>query len=161
MLETDSEVRCLTVRQPWATFLATGVKRFETRSWSTRYRGPLAIHASSKFGQEERSACSDPLAASALRRCGYTDPLVELPRGVILAIGVLSSVSRTEELRGSIDVEESAFGCYLDNRFAWELRQVVLLAKPVVARGRLGLWRSPQMGELEVGDSGQAVFDHA
>jgi ASCH domain len=35
----------LTVRQPWAAQLVTGRKIIEWRSWPTRYRGPLLIHA--------------------------------------------------------------------------------------------------------------------
>lgn len=38
-------MKALTVRQPWASLIALGVKTIETRSWSTRYRGPLAVHA--------------------------------------------------------------------------------------------------------------------
>lgn len=38
-------MKALTIRQPWASLIALGVKHIETRSWSTRYRGPLVIHA--------------------------------------------------------------------------------------------------------------------
>ncbi len=38
-------MRALTLHQPWASLIALGVKTIETRSWSTSYRGPLAIHA--------------------------------------------------------------------------------------------------------------------
>lgn len=38
-------MKALTIRQPWASLIAHGVKTIETRSWSTEYRGPLAIHA--------------------------------------------------------------------------------------------------------------------
>lgn len=38
-------MKALTIRQPWASLIAHGVKTIETRSWSTKYRGPLAIHA--------------------------------------------------------------------------------------------------------------------
>lgn len=38
-------MKALTVRQPWASLIAAGVKSIETRSWSTAHRGPLAIHA--------------------------------------------------------------------------------------------------------------------
>lgn len=38
-------MKALTVRQPWAQLIALGVKSIETRSWSTGYRGPLAVHA--------------------------------------------------------------------------------------------------------------------
>ena len=39
------DARALTIRQPWASLIALGVKTIGTRSWSTRYRGPLVIHA--------------------------------------------------------------------------------------------------------------------
>lgn len=38
-------MKALTLRQPWASLVAVGAKRIETRSWLTKYRGPLAIHA--------------------------------------------------------------------------------------------------------------------
>lgn len=36
-------IKVITVWQPWATLIALRVKRLETRSWATKYRGPLAI----------------------------------------------------------------------------------------------------------------------
>ncbi len=39
------DIRGLTLTKPWATLVALGHKRIETRSWSTVYRGPIAIHA--------------------------------------------------------------------------------------------------------------------
>lgn len=38
-------VRALSLWQPWAGFVAVGTKTIETRHWSTKYRGPLLIHA--------------------------------------------------------------------------------------------------------------------
>ena len=37
--------RALTVKQPWASLLVAGIKTVENRTWTTKYRGPLAIHA--------------------------------------------------------------------------------------------------------------------
>ena len=45
-------MRVLTVRQPWAQLIARGLKDIENRTWATRYRGPLLIHASA-------TPCSD------------------------------------------------------------------------------------------------------
>lgn len=38
-------MKALTIRQPWASLIAAGVKTIETRSQRTHHRGPLAIHA--------------------------------------------------------------------------------------------------------------------
>lgn len=43
-----SEIPVLSLWQPWATLVALGVKSIETRSWSTKYRGPIAIHAAAR-----------------------------------------------------------------------------------------------------------------
>lgn len=38
-------MKAITIWQPWSSLLACGAKGFETRSWATSYRGPIAIHA--------------------------------------------------------------------------------------------------------------------
>jgi len=38
-------VVALSVRQPWAALLVTGLKTVEVRTWPTRRRGPVFIHA--------------------------------------------------------------------------------------------------------------------
>lgn len=38
-------MKALSVRMPWAHLIAEGIKTVETRSWSTKYRGPLLICA--------------------------------------------------------------------------------------------------------------------
>lgn len=43
-------MRAITLTQPWATLVAIGAKRIETRSWATSYRGRLAIHAAKGLG---------------------------------------------------------------------------------------------------------------
>jgi hypothetical protein len=43
-------VKALTLTQPWATLIAVGAKRIETRSWATDYHGQIAIHAAKGLG---------------------------------------------------------------------------------------------------------------
>lgn len=42
-------MKALSLTQPWASLIAIGAKRVETRSWSTNHRGPVAIHAAKGF----------------------------------------------------------------------------------------------------------------
>jgi hypothetical protein len=53
-------MKALTLTQPWATLVAIGAKRIETRSWSTKYRGPLAIHAARRCPAEARRLIFEP-----------------------------------------------------------------------------------------------------
>jgi hypothetical protein len=42
-------MKAISIRQPWASLIVAGVKPVENRSWRTRYRGPVLIHASSRM----------------------------------------------------------------------------------------------------------------
>lgn len=41
-------MKAITIWQPWAQLIAIGAKKYETRSWATNYRGPIAIHAAKR-----------------------------------------------------------------------------------------------------------------
>jgi len=38
-------LKCLSLRQPWAWAVVDGGKNIENRTWNTRVRGPILIHA--------------------------------------------------------------------------------------------------------------------
>ena len=54
-------MKALTIRQPWASLIAAGVKTIETRSWRTSYRGPLAIHAGKAKLARDEDGCGVPV----------------------------------------------------------------------------------------------------
>jgi hypothetical protein len=90
-------MKALTLTQPWATLIAIGAKRFETRSWATAYRGPLAIHAATSLRPIGgvaglRALVRQEPFSSALKRWGddwgsdvIGDPSYYLPFGKIVA----------------------------------------------------------------------------
>ncbi|MFF2909987.1 ASCH domain-containing protein [Paenibacillus sp. NPDC057934] len=144
-------MKSITIIQPWATLIAVGEKGFETRSWATKYRGELAIHAGKKV---DREACQEPEIRAALERHGFTAD--NLPTGGVLAIVNLAEVYRitdvsennssayvindTGKVDAVIDTKEYAFGWYEEGRYAWELTDVKQLPEPIPAKGQQGLW---------------------
>lgn len=38
-------MKVITIKQPWATLIAKGYKKYEFRTWKTKYRGDILIHA--------------------------------------------------------------------------------------------------------------------
>ena len=38
-------MKVITIKQPFATLIAEGLKRYEFRTWKTKYRGDILIHA--------------------------------------------------------------------------------------------------------------------
>ncbi len=43
----------ISIRQPWAHAIVHMGKRVENRTWSTRYRGPIYIHAAKSMKRDE------------------------------------------------------------------------------------------------------------
>ena len=51
-------MKALSIRHPWVDLIVAGAKTIEVRTWSTRYRGPLLLHASGAYGISEREAAA-------------------------------------------------------------------------------------------------------
>lgn len=135
-------MRALTLYQPWASLVAVGAKRVETRSWYTPYRGPLAIHAGRSA--EGLPLCREEPFCSALAEAGYPTPR-ELPLGAIVATCVLTRcLPVSNGLYDTLDLDslserERAFGDYSPGRYAWLLSDIIRVV-PVPVRGFQGLW---------------------
>jgi len=123
--------------QPWAQLVAIGAKKIETRSWNTKYRGPLAIHAAKGFPQWAQDCCYMKFFYPALYRF---NPPTDLPTGVVIATCELVNVVRIEELTVLPGNPEWAFGDYRLKRYMWLLENIVPLPAPIPAKGALGLW---------------------
>jgi ASCH domain-containing protein len=70
-------MKIISIKQPWAQLIASGAKDIENRTWPTRYRGSLLIHAS----QRADDVTSDEIE----RRFGVRLPPV-LPLGGVVGI---------------------------------------------------------------------------
>lgn len=154
-------MKALSLWQPWASLIAVGAKRYETRSWATKYRGPIVIHAAMKpynLGNID-FALSMGIMNAAESVFGIYEAN-NLPLGVIVATAELvrchliwTSAIRDVDADGkAVDVlcagssriskrsDEFLFGDWTPGRYAWELANVQLLNTPIPAKGRQGLW---------------------
>lgn len=151
-------MKAISLWQPWASAIALGAKRIETRSWDTRHRGPVAIHAA-KRTHELREIFVD-------YRCLYRElraPFSEFhgqklgdvfPLGSIVATAELLDCVRVEDLdpealdevkrnKNNEPWTERDFGNYSSGRFGWVLDNIKALDKPIPYRGRQRLFEVP------------------
>jgi len=148
-------MKCISILQPWASLVALGHKRIETRSWNTKYRGELLIHASKKKP-------TDPYLYDTLHDIATNAGLIrnwsELPYGAIIGKVNLNAVVDVESFlafpvgyygdhRYELTEQELAFGDYSPNRFGWLLSDPILFKEPIPCKGQLGIWNLP--AELE------------
>jgi activating signal cointegrator 1 len=142
-------MKALSLTQPWATLVAIGAKKFETRSWQTNYRGPVVIHGAKSFPRWAREYCDIKPFDLILRHAGYNS-WKDLPLGALLARCKLDSCERTDGFRSKstfgtefINSNEYAFGDYSPGRFVWKFTNLVVFPTPIACRGSLGLWEPP------------------
>ena len=81
-------MKAISLWQPWASAMALGLKRNETRSWETLVRGPIAIHAAKGFPQYARTFASEE--KSFVRLPSF------IPLGAIVATARLGRVEPTQ-----------------------------------------------------------------
>ena len=127
-------MKVLSLTEPYATLIKLGKKKIETRSFKTNYRGELYIHASStKIPKEWKN----------------NKELMCLVDGNDLSFGLIickcnlvDCVYMDEEFLDRIKKDKLEFICgdYRLGRYAWILKDIEVLDKPIFAKGKLGIW---------------------
>jgi hypothetical protein len=168
-------MKCLSLWQPWATLVVIGAKKFETRSWPTRYRGPLLIHASKRrdrdsldlIGESPFREALRPVFNASLSGKSLAD---SLPYGAIIGVVNLKDCHAIHEdgtmgwpryigdVHRPLPIPESPefdFGNYAPGRFAWELHWAYQLRRPVPLKGWQGIFNVP--GEVVADQTARAV----
>lgn len=141
---TESDLRGLSMWQPWAGLLAMGLKKFETRPWHTSWKGDVAI-CSTKGGPSPTDA------AALLQEMGLDlteeQRLLCGIRGTALAVARFGRIHTSFEITQSrlVSRQELAMGNYEPGRYAWAVESVELLRQQYAINGRQRLWRvSPE-----------------
>lgn len=161
---TTTLTRCLSLPQPWATLIACGAKRLEARSWPTEYRGPVAIHASSR-AQIHSDILNDPEPdlIRALGRCGMSTTvrrrkvvdvaaIKALPRSAIVGIATITDCVRADAFTGALTHEQVALVGEIDpTDYVWTFTDPRELIFPILGvKGKLNLWEMPAALKLEI-----------
>ncbi len=123
-------MKALTIKQPWASAIISGIKTVENRTWYTHYTGRLLIHAGNS--RDYVPVHMLPLLQALL-------PFEDLPYGAIIG---------TVNLVDVIDMNDNL----KDNPFAfgpicWILKKPVEYSRPISCKGHLGLWEFMEVSD--------------
>lgn len=120
-------MKAISVCQPWAWLIVAGDKPVENRTWFTRYRGPILIHAGKSRGHMTQSALDSALRINA-------DP--PLAFGAIIGMcEVVDCVHITHpRIHGMV---------YAEGPWCWLLKNRAHFGKPIPWRGQLGIFEVP------------------
>lgn len=122
-------MKALTIKQPWAQLIIEGYKKYEFRSWKTKYRGKILIHAGMSLEKD-----------MALR---FKDYNLSYTIGAIIGEATLEDCilvdeKFNEELK-RIDPIVYGRSNHVET-YAWKLSNIKKYEKPIEIKGQLGLW---------------------
>jgi hypothetical protein len=155
-------MRALTLTQPWAALVASGIKLIENRSQSTIKRAdfsvPFAIHAGKQISQPVYDTIARIDPRCDVHTVAADTPWLKMSRVTSAIVGI-ATVERAVLLRGDGQAIDSLMFDVVDlgdqrrwffGRFGYVLRDVRALAEPVPCRGWQGFWRLPTDVEANV-----------
>lgn len=128
-------MKCISLWQPWASAIFLGYKTIETRSWETKYRGELLIHAAKTFPNIAQDFAATELSVGR--------GLERVPLGAILGVVELESIGATEDQDYFISALERRYGDFSWGRFGWQLQNPRQFKEPISYSGRQGLFDVP------------------
>ena len=122
-------MKVLTIREPWASLIINGYKKYEFRSWKTNYRGKILIHTSQKIEKEMLSRFKDYnlncVSGSIIGEAELTDC-------------ILVDEKFNQNLRKTDNVVYGKSNHV--EKYAWKLENIKKYDKPIPMKGKLGLW---------------------
>lgn len=121
-------MKVLTLKQPWATLVAEGIKKYEFRSWKTNYRGKILIHAGSGIDKE---------AMKKFAGLNLTFP----SKKILAEVEIVDCLFLDDELNKKIISENNiAYGNKKREGYAWMLDNIKKINYEKEINGKLGLW---------------------
>jgi hypothetical protein len=134
-------MKVLSIKEPYATLICNGNKYIETRSWKTKYRGELFIHASGK-----------KLATEYITNSYVLEIIqnMDMNFGNIICRGdLVDCIYMDEKFLQNIKQNDNEYnlGLYELGRYAWVFENIEPI-KPIPAKGNLNIWNYD--GEYEM-----------
>lgn len=124
-------MKAITIKQPWASLIVSGLKDIENRTWKTNFRGRVLIHAAKTPVKDGWSALNKEQLDKV---SGYEDKLYgsneDLPNGAII---------------GSVDVVDCVKNhpspWAIEGDYNWVLANPVMFPEPITGvKGKLSFW---------------------
>lgn len=122
-------MKVLTIKQPWATLIIDGYKRYEFRSWKTNYRGKILIHAGKSLEKD---------MDLKFRSYNLNHELGAIIGEATLVDCILVDDDFNNRLK---EIDPFVYGRSNHvQRYAWKLDNIIKYDKPIYVKGHLGLW---------------------
>lgn len=146
-------MKAISVKQPWASLIVSGVKDIENRKWKTNFRGRVLIHASGKMD------VSNPLMVLDDRQKIHF-PTPEARQKLMDDCSIRSSIIGSVEIIDCVTNHPSEWAekshplnlssLITDEKpiYNWVLSNPIQFKKPIPAKGKLSFWEFNLDGKI-------------
>lgn len=124
-------MKVITIKQPWATLIAKGYKKYEFRTWKTKYRGDILIHAGKGIDKKAMSI--------------FEDLNLEYTKGCIIAKAKITDCIYVSEnfIKETVPKNPKVYKGLINkgdwDGYAFKIEDVEEI-KPIQINGKLSLW---------------------
>lgn len=125
-------MKVITIKQPFATLIAEGLKEYEFRTWKTSYRGEILIHAGKGVDKK------------AMERFKYLN--LEYPSGCIIAKATITDCVYVDDaLKEELQKKDDKVYYGVINKdsnwdgYGFKLENIEKIS-PIEIKGKLSLW---------------------
>lgn len=124
-------MKVITIKQPFATLIAEGLKEYEFRTWRTKYRGEILIHDGKGIDKK------------AMER--YRHLNLKYPLGCIIAKATITDcIKIDDDAREMLKQKNSFVYSSIIKHIEWDgygfkLENVIRI-EPIPVNGKLSLW---------------------
>lgn len=121
-------MKVITLKQPWASLVANGYKKYEFRSWKLNHRGDILIHAGKAIDKD---------AMEQVKNLN-----LEYPNSKILAIVHIDDCIKLDEnINKQICAENyQVYGNKNRTGYAWKLSNIRKIENTDIISGKQGIW---------------------
>lgn len=122
-------MKVLTIKEPWASLIINGYKKYEFRSWKTNYRGKILIHAGKSIEKD-----------MLIKFKNYN---IECYKGAIIGEAFLTDCILVDDdfENKLLEIDPIVYGRENhEMKYAFKLENIVKYENPIYINGKLGLW---------------------
>ena len=121
-------MKVLTIKEPWASLIINGYKKYEFRSWKTKYRGKILIHAGMTLEYNK----------SLL----FKDYNLDYHKGEIIGeVDIIDCILVDQDFDNELrKINKDVYGDNHIGLYAWKLDNIKIYDKTIPVKGKLGLW---------------------
>jgi len=118
-------MKVLSIKQPWASLIVNGYKKYEFRTWKTKYRGEVLIHASKSYDQ---------------RIDQFASLNIDFPIGQIIGkVEITDCIEVNDQLKGEL-VKENELVYRNASGYAFKLENIQKFENGTNIKGQLGFF---------------------